>query len=138
MLQIVTGENDGKISAEDAEKYKIKDTPSTDKGIPDYWKLVILTCDFFDVNKNDEKVLDHLRNVTLDFADDSLDFFIHFHFDKNEFFDHEIISKQFIYNREYGEPEKAMSTEIQWKEGKNPAIKVKTKKSRCKPRKIKP
>jgi len=64
----------------------------------------------------------------LDLAEDKLDFSVNFHFEANEFFEGTILKKTFLYDPELFEPNKANATVVQWKEGKNPTIKIKTKK----------
>lgn len=66
--------------------------------------------------------------MTLQLNEDSLDFTVNFHFEKNEFFNNETLSKTYIYDKTTYEPEKATATQITWNEGKNPSIQIKSKK----------
>lgn len=130
------GEDKGEISAEDMEKYKIE-ASENNKNFNHYWKLALLNSKFFEINDKDEEVLDHLTNITIKFSEDTLDFTVYFHFEKNEFFDEEILSKSFEYDKSTYDPIKATATVPTWKEGKNPAIKIKAKKQKSKEKKIK-
>jgi len=130
LSMIAQGEVNGEISAEDATKYGITEGEVKEAGIPEYWKNVLIYSKFFELNEKDEAVIDHLKNVTLKLNEDSLDFTVTFHFEKNEFFDHDTLYKTFIYDKVTFEPMSATSTTIAWKEGKNPAIKIKAKKKK--------
>ena len=66
-----------------------------------------------------------MKNVTLQLSEDSLDFTVTFHFEKNEFFDHESLFKTYIYDKSTFEPISATASTITWKEGKNPSNKIK-------------
>lgn len=83
---------------------------------------------FFIVNEKDEEILKHIKDVTLTLNEDQLDFTINFHFEANPYFDNLILTKTYFYDKTTYEPNKATSSTISWKEGKNPAIKIKIKK----------
>lgn len=128
MAKIVQGEDNGTISPEEAEKFGITSDEITEKGIPEFWKNAISNAQFFPVNDKDKEILIHLKNIELDLSSDKLDFTINFYFETNEFFDHQKLSKTYIYDPDMYCPVSANATEIEWKEGKNPTLKIKTKK----------
>jgi hypothetical protein len=61
-----------------------------------------------------------------------LDFTVNFIFEKNNFFDEEILFKSFVYDENTFEPIRANASVVIWKEGKNPSLKIKTKKIKSK------
>ena len=71
-----------------------------------------------------------MKNVTLNLQEGSLDFTVNFHFEKNEFFDHETLFKTFVYDLSTFEPVSANASTINWNEGKNPGLKLKAKKKK--------
>lgn len=73
-----------------------------------------------------------MKNVTLDLNNDNLDFTVTFHFDKNDYFDHETLFKSFVYDKTTFEPTSATSSKITWKEGMNPTVTIKNKKKKSK------
>ena len=131
---MVQGEDNGTISAEEITKYGINEAWSKVKetGIPEYWVCVLINSKFFEINKKDEDVLQHLKNITIKLSEDSLDFTVIFHFGKNDFFDNETLTKSFVYCKTTYETISATSTVPNWKEGKNPANQSKTKKTKSK------
>lgn len=128
MSKIITGEDNGTVPSEDIEKYQIKEGENKENGIPEFWKNVLINSKFFEINEKDKEILTHLKNITLKLNEPSLDFTVNFHFEKNDFFEDEIIFKKYFYDHTTYETNKAESSEIKWQEGKNPAIKIKTKK----------
>jgi len=99
-----------------------------EKGIPGYWKDVLIYSNFFEVNQQDEKVLDHLRDITIKLSEEEQDFTVTFHFNTNDFFEQATLTKTYIYDKSTYEPITANATPVVWNEGKNPAKKMKTKK----------
>ena len=71
-----------------------------------------------------------MKDVTLDLSEDKLDLTINLHFEANDYFEQTLLTKTYIYDSSTYEPTKACSTVPTWKEGKNPAIKSKTKKTK--------
>jgi len=128
LAKIFQGEDNGTISEEDAKTYQITESEVKEAGIPEYWKKALINSKFFEINDKDEEILNHLKNVTLKLADDSLDFTVTFFFEKNDFFDHETLYKSYIYDKQTFEPISANASVITWKEGKNPSKKIKVKK----------
>ena len=83
---------------------------------------------FFEISEKDEDILNHLKNITIKLSEESLDFTVTFHFEKNNFFDHETLFKNYVYDKSSFEPISATASVVTWKEGKNPSIKMITKK----------
>lgn len=71
-----------------------------------------------------------MKNVTLKLNEGCLDFTVNFHFEKNEFFENEILFKTFVYDTNTFEPISATASTINWNEGKNPGLKLKAKKKK--------
>jgi nucleosome assembly protein 1-like 1 len=132
MSKIVTGEDNGTISSEDTEKYAIKEEEVKENGIPDFWLNVLVNSKFFEINDKDKEIIKLLKNVTLELSETLLDFTVKFHFEKNDYFEEETLFKTFFYDVTTFETNKANSTVVTWKEGKNPALKIKTKKIKSK------
>lgn len=128
LAKIALGEDNGTISEEDAKTYGITESEVKEAGIPEFWKKALMNSKFFEINDKDEEVLNHLKNVTLKLADDSLDFTVTFHFATNEFFEHATLYKSYVYDKQTFEPISATSSVITWNEGKNPSKKTKVKK----------
>merc|ERR1712170_260169 len=75
-----------------------------------------------------EGVLNFLRNVTCDFKENG-NFTLFFHFDKNDYFDHEVLTREFILDEKKLTISKIVSSKIEWKsEDVNPTIEKKKKK----------
>jgi|ERR1712032_252236 len=128
LSKIIQGEEDVQIFPQDVEKYSVQEKESEEKGVPNYWKDVLIYSNFFELNEKDEEILKHLKNITIQLSEEGLDFTVVFHFEVNEFFEHATLSKTYIYDKSTYEVMKANSTVITWNEGKNPSKKIKTKK----------
>jgi len=123
--------NDEDISADAAKVGLIGvNVTNQEKGIPGFWGTAIGNCFQFKsmVNDKDRKILYFLRDVRVLYLPDN-NFSLIFHFSKNEFFEHETLTKTFKVNQNTGYVNKIESTEIQWKtEDLNPTIEKKKKK----------
>lgn len=73
-----------------------------------------------------------MKDITLDLNQDKLDFTVNFHFEKNDYFNEEVLFKTFIYDETTYEPYKAIASNINWKSGKNPGKKETTKRLKSK------
>jgi hypothetical protein len=118
------------LSAEEKAKYKITENDANEEGaIPLYWQNAIKNSKYFAVNEKDELILAHLKDIQLNLVADKLDYSIDFIFDKNEFFNHDKLTIQFVYDDKKFEPLKQTGTNIIWSSSeKNPLLKTKTKK----------
>lgn len=88
--------------------------------IPNFWVTVFVNHPQLStlLDEEDEEALHYLRKVEVqEFEDIKSGYKINFHFDKNPFFDNDVLSKEFHLN-ENGEPS-CKSTQIKWKSGKN-------------------
>jgi hypothetical protein len=132
MGKIILGQENPTVTAEEEKTYEIKEQANGENGIPEYWKNVIMYCNFFQVNEKDKEILSFLKNVTLKLTENSLDFTVNFHFDKNDFFNEETLFKTYVYDETTFEPVRANASVVNWKEGKNPSLRIKTKKIKSK------
>jgi nucleosome assembly protein 1-like 1 len=119
--------------ATEAPKVNILDIKAVsyiEKGIPSFWCNSISNCYQFKplINTNDKKILNHLKDIRVVYLENN-NFSLQFHFDINEFFEHDILEKTFFINPITMIISKIVSTTIQWKnEDLNPTIEKKKKK----------
>jgi len=88
--------------------------------IPNFWVTVFVNHPQLStlLDEDDEEALHFLKKVEVqEFEDIKSGYKINFYFDKNPFFDNDVLSKEFHLN-ENGEPS-CKSTQIKWKPGKN-------------------
>jgi len=101
-----------------------------ENGIPNFWGTAIVNCFQFKalVNAKDRPILAFLKDIRVIYLQDN-SFELHFIFNKNDFFDHELLKRTFKVDPATGYVNKIESTEIQWKsEDVNPTIEKKKKK----------
>jgi len=87
--------------------------------IPNFWVTAFINHPQVSalLSEEDEEALQHLQKVEVqEFEDIKSGYKILFTFDKNDFFDNEVLSKEFHLS-ETGEPS-SKASEIKWKEGK--------------------
>jgi len=92
--------------------------------IKNFWKLSLINCQFFKINKLDGEILNFLRDiiiVPLDYPN----YRIEFHFKKNEYLKQNILSKEYFYtNAKKEKLSESRGSEIEWDEdNKNPTLK---------------
>jgi nucleosome assembly protein 1-like 1 len=114
------------------EHVNIKDpqAPNAEVGVPQFWLQCLQNTDQFGslINKKDEEILKHLKDITVDF-DESGSFKLHFHFSANQYFDHTTLTREFLLDSEKLSISKITSSKIEWKsEDLNPTIEKKKKK----------
>ncbi len=131
--EIIQGKVDLKslnLTAEEKAKYNIEENDSdAEAGIPNFWMTAIKNSKYFPVNEKDDKILTHLRDIKLVLSENKLDYSLEFIFNKNEYFEHEILTLQFDYDEKKFEPTKRIGTNIKWSNAdKNPTLKPKSKK----------
>lgn len=88
--------------------------------IPNFWVTVFVNHPQLStlLDEEDEEALHYLKKVEVqEFEDIKSGYKINFIFDKNPFFENDVLSKEFHLN-ENGEPS-CKSTQIKWKPGKN-------------------
>jgi len=125
---------DSESPDEDSESNKLgvhPNYPEGVKGIPKFWLHVLKNANEDSlmglVEPHDEKVLSHMKDLTVSLRTDG--FTLHFHFEENPFFSNQVLSKDYTYS-EGPEPESPLSYDgpeivstkgcsIDWKEGKD-------------------
>lgn len=109
------------------------DAPEAEKGVPQFWlKCLKNTAQFSHINKKDEEVLSHLRDITCDFKENGT-FTLLFHFNPNQYFDAPVITREFILDSDKLTISKIVSSKIEWKsEDLNPTVEKKKKKIKSK------
>ena len=112
------------------------------KGIPDFWLKVFQnsqeTVLHGTLEQIDEPILKHLEDITVTLPETNTGFTINFVFSPNDYFSNSVLTKEYELRNDidkedpldYDGPEviKAKGCEIDWKPGKNPGIKIVTKK----------
>lgn len=107
------------------------------KGIPNFWVEALRHHIIIDemISEKDEEALSHLQDVTVEMLpDDQIGFTICFQFEPNEFFSNAMLSKTFIMKELDDEfvLDKAVGTDIEWKQGKNLGVNIVSKKQKNK------
>lgn len=136
-------------SIKDDPKYEPlpKDTPPSATAIPQFWLTALRNHIGLSelITDRDENALEHLIDIRYEYLDDSADsehegkpgFKLIFTFSPNEFFDNEVLTKTYIYQQEVGYTgdfiyDRAIGTEIKWKEDKDLTKEFEIKKQRNK------
>ncbi|MXQ91601.1 hypothetical protein E5288_WYG001778 [Bos mutus] len=149
------GEED-EISEELKEKAKIEDEKKDEekedpKGIPEFWLTVFKNVDLLSdtVQEHDEPILKHLKDIKVKFSDagQPMSFVLEFHFEPNEYFTNEVLTKTYRMRSEpqgsddsdpfsFDGPEIMGCTgcQIDCKKGKNVTLKTIKKKQKHKGR----
>merc|ERR1712029_861281 len=123
-------------------KMTIEDTKEKVKGIPDFWLTVFQNANdtvlHGTVEQIDEPILKSLQDVTVTLPESNTGFSLNFHFAPNDYFSNSVLTKEYELRNDYDKedpldydgPEvvKAKGCQIDWKPGKNPGIKIITKK----------
>lgn len=106
--------------------------PQSESGVPAFWvKCLENSKSVIDLNDKDKEVLKHLTDVQCSSKENG-DFTLLFFFEKNEFFDHEQLKREFFLNEDF-EIKEMTSTDIAWKSDEvNPTIEIKKKKMKNK------
>lgn len=96
--------------------------------IPEFWKKAIVNSKYFQLNDKDKEILKYLNDVEVKYSEeDKKSVTIVFHFNKNDFFEHNTIEKTYIFNKKEDNYTESKSTEIKWI-GTAPNIKTVKKK----------
>ncbi|KAJ1070855.1 hypothetical protein K5549_003834 [Capra hircus] len=118
------------------------------KGIPEFWLTVFKNVDLLSdmVQEHDEPILKHLKDIKVKFSDagQPMSFVLEFHFEPNEYFTNEVLTKTYRMRSEpddsdpfsFDGPEIMGCTgcQIDWKKGKNVTLKMIKKKQKHKGR----
>ena len=118
---IITGKTDPTefLSEDDYQKYSLEKDSELNKinnykEINDFWLTAIKNSDYFDVSKNEEKILHFLKDIQIELHDNKIDITIKYIFNKNEFFKNEIIKKHYFYNKTNEKCERSEFDDIYW------------------------
>ena len=110
---IVFGKNNNlEITEEEKKKYNIDSSDSNTNDIKSYWKTVLENANYFMFDDEDKKVLNYLNNIIYEETENG--FKVSFIFDENEYFEPNILSKEYIYDNK-NEISSIKATEINWK-----------------------
>jgi len=112
------------------------------KGIPDFWLKIFKNVDMLQdmIEIQDEPILKHLVDITVEMDAKPMGFKLHFHFSPNEFFSNPVLTKSYTMKCE-PEPEDPFQFEgpeivsctgcqIDWAKGKNATVKLVRKKQK--------
>ena len=108
------------LTEEDYNKYSInKDSEKSEinlnyKEIKDFWLTALKNCDYFNINKNEEKILHFLKDIKIELHENKIDLTLIYFFEQNEFFKNNIIKKHYFYNSSNEKLEKSEFDEIIW------------------------
>lgn len=143
-------EDKDKLSEDVKKKMSISDTPNTEdpKGIPDFWLTIFRNVDMINISlqEYDEPILKHLQDVKVKFSEPAkpMSFTLEFHFEPNEYFANEVLTKTYKMKSEpdstdpfsFEGPEivDCEGCTIEWKKGKNVTVKTIKKKQKHKGR----
>lgn len=103
-----------------------------EKGIPEFWKKCIVnTPDFKVCSDKDKKILEKLIDISYT-TEENGNFTLFFTFEPNDYFTPEVLTKEFILDKDF-EIKEIKSTKIEWKSDEvNPTIEIKKKKMKNK------
>ncbi|EPQ61323.1 NAP-domain-containing protein [Gloeophyllum trabeum ATCC 11539] len=132
------------VSKKDDEEYKPlpEEIPDSTNGIPEFWLTAlrnhVALSDI--ITDRDAGALKHLTDIRLSYlpsTDPKPGFKLSFYFSPNEYFENEVLEKTYIYQEEVGYSgdfvyDRAIGTEIKWKEDKDLTKEFEIKKQRNK------
>jgi len=141
--EIAAGE---KYSIKDDEDYQClpKDTAPTASGIPEFWLTALRNHIAINdlITDRDEAALKHLVDIRLEYLDGSAPdakpgFKLIFDFTPNDYFENATLEKTYLYQEEVGYSgdfvyDRAMGTEVKWKDEKDLTKEFEIKKQRNK------
>ena len=126
------------------EGHNVDEEKEEPTGIPDFWLTVLKNVEeiFPLIQKYDEPILKLLRDVKVKFSkpDEPLAFTLEFHFEPNDYFINEVLTKTYTLKSKlhYSDPhpfrgsavEHCIGCKIDWKEGRNVTVQTVLKKQR--------
>ncbi|RDB30100.1 Nucleosome assembly protein 1 [Hypsizygus marmoreus] len=141
--EIAAGEQ---YSIKDDEEYTPlpKDTPPSASGIPEFWLTALRNHVGLSelITDRDAAALKHLLDIRIEYLDDKAadgkpGFKLLFVFSPNEYFENDVLEKTYVYQEEVGYSgdfvyDRAIGTEIKWKEDKDLTKEFEIKKQRNK------
>lgn len=116
--------------------------PADVKGVPEFWYNVFKNCDLIYemVQEHDEPLIKKLTDVKLIYPADGMSYMFEFHFEKNDYFTNEVLTKQYFLKSELekGKPFDYEGTEIfkcagckiHWNKGKDLTVRTIRKKQK--------
>lgn len=110
-----------------------QESPSTSQSpepIKYFWRIVLVNSHFFEINEKDKEVLNYLSDIQINVDEENFpNYKIEFYFDKNDYFQHEVLTKEFIYEKDsLDEVKEVKGTDIVWSsDEKNPTKKFQVK-----------
>ena len=111
-----------KINEEEAKNEK-----ENEKGIPEFWFKCLENCQDIMINEKDKNILKKLKLIKCT-PEENGNFTLEFFFEPNEYFENEVLKREFILDEDYDIKE-IKSDEIKWKSDEvNPTIEIKQKK----------
>ena len=111
-----------KINEEEAKAEK-----ENEKGIPEFWYKCLENCQDIMINEKDKNILKKLKLIKCT-PEENGNFTLEFFFEPNEYFENEVLKREFILDEDYDIKE-IKSDEIKWKSDEvNPTIEIKQKK----------
>jgi nucleosome assembly protein 1-like 1 len=115
------------------------------KGVPGFWVQCLANHPEIGefIHEDDVPILASISDITIEYSDDMKIFKVLFHFQENEFFSNDVLTKTYtvdpdLVSDKAGELEEIDSCTIEWKEGKDVTKKEVKKKQRSKGSKNKP
>ncbi|KAB0350660.1 hypothetical protein FD754_015517 [Muntiacus muntjak] len=136
-------DEEDEISEELKEKAKIEDEKKDEekedpKGIPEFWLTVFKNVDLLSdmVQEHDELILMHWKDIKVKFSDASqpVSFVLEFHFEPNEYFTNNVLTKTYRMRSEPDDSDPfsfdgseimdCTGCQIDWKKGKNVTLKT--------------
>ncbi|XP_077649767.1 nucleosome assembly protein 1-like 2 [Urocitellus parryii] len=126
------------------EGHNMDEEKEDPKGIPDFWLTVLKNVQEITplIQKYDEPILKLLQDVKVKYSkpDEPLTFTLEFHFEPNDYFTNEVLTKTYMLKSklDYSDPhpfrgsavEHCIGCKIDWKEGKNVTVQRVLKKQR--------
>jgi len=128
---------DGEKKEENAEEKKEEENPEMQNGIPFFWLTVFKNVEMLAdmIQEHDDAIIKHLQDIQVKYQDkEPYGFTLEFHFEPNEFFTNNILTKEYTLRMQPDEsdpfsfegPEiiKCKGCTIDWKKGKNVTVKT--------------
>lgn len=122
------------LDDESIKQYNITNDQESSTQSPEpikyFWRIVLVNSHFFEINENDKEVLNYLSDIQIVNDEEKFpNYKIEFYFDKNDYFKHEVLTKEFIYEEDsLDEVKEVKGTKIEWlNDEKNPTKKFQVK-----------
>lgn len=125
--------NDEEYKKLEVQAVDVKEIQNTPLGVYGFWLRAMLNHSLISkqIQEKDRQILMYLQDVSCNLHQDSYGFDLVFTFEKNDYFNNEVLKKTFVMTKQ-NVIEKCEGTEIQWKDGKDVTKKKIKKKSKNK------